>query len=149
VSVYARGFRNPWSMAFVSDDTILVAEREGRIRVVHNGVVDPKPVPGAPTARGQGLSGMDLALHPDFDRDHYVYIRYTNPVYETRTTLAVARAVWDGKEFTGAKDVFVGEGGGGGPIAFGGDGMLYISSGGGGGEGATQKLNTIGGKILR
>ena len=23
VSVYARGFRNPWSMAFVSDDTIL------------------------------------------------------------------------------------------------------------------------------
>ena len=27
VSVYARGFNNPWSMAWVSDDTMLVAER--------------------------------------------------------------------------------------------------------------------------
>src|SRR5206468_11961127 len=148
VSVYARGFRNPWSMAFVSDDTILVAEREGQIRVVRNGAVDAKPAPGAPAARGQGLSGMDLALHPNFDRNRYVYISYTKPLDQNRTTLAVARAVWDGKGFTDTKDIFVGEGGGGGPIAFGGDGMLYISSGGGG-ENATQRLNTIGGKILR
>src|SRR4029434_1687817 len=53
VSVYARGFRNPWSMAFVSDDTILVGERAGQIRVVRSGVVDPQPAPGAPVARGQ------------------------------------------------------------------------------------------------
>ena len=150
VSVYARGFRNPWSLAFVSDDTILVAERAGQIRVVRNGVVEPQPAAGAPVARGQGLSGMDLALHPDFDRNHYVYISYTKPLDEKRTTLAVARAVWDGKAFTGTTDIFVGEGGGGGPIAFGGDGMLYIASGGGGGgPNATQMLNSIGGKILR
>ena len=150
VSVYAHGFRNPWSMAFVSDDTILVAEREGKIRVIRNGVVDPNPVPGAPTARGQGLSGMDLALHPDFNRNGAVYISYTKPLDATRTTLAVARAVWDGKGFTDTKDIFTGEGGGGGPIAFGGDGMLYVfSGGGGGGESATQTLTTIGGKVLR
>src|SRR5918994_6265111 len=46
VSVYARGFQNPWSMAFVSDDTILVAERGGAIKAVRNGVVDPMPVAG-------------------------------------------------------------------------------------------------------
>src|SRR6186997_409867 len=64
VSVYARGFQNPWSMADVSDpstplgaSTILVAERGGAIKVVRNGVVDPKPVPGAPVAVGSGLSG--------------------------------------------------------------------------------------------
>lgn len=150
VSVYARGFHNPWSMAFVSDDTILVAERAGAIRVVRNGVVEPQPAPGGPTARGQGLSGMDLALHPDFERNHYVYISYSKPLDDKRTTLAVARAVWDGKAFTDTKDIFVGEGGGGGPIAFGGDGMLYIASGGGGGgPNATQDRNSIGGKILR
>ena len=148
VSVYARGFRNPWSMAFVSDDTILVAERGGQIRLVRNGRVDPAPVPGTPPARGQGLSGMDLALHPDFDRNRYVYMSYTKPLDEKRTVLAVARAVWDGKGFTDTKDIFVGEGGGGAPIVFGGDNMLYIASGGGG-EKATQTLNTIGGKILR
>ena len=152
VSVLARGFTNGWSMAFVSDDTILVAERGGQIKVVRNGVVDPQPVTGAPVARGQGLSGMDLALHPNFDRNHAVYISYTKPLDEKRTTLAVARAVWDGKGLREATDIFVGEGGGGGPIVFGGDGMLYVASGGGGGGGvpnATQLLNNIGGKILR
>jgi glucose/arabinose dehydrogenase len=150
VSVLARGFTNGWSMAFVSDDTILVAERGGQIKVVRNGVVDPQPVAGAPVARGQGLSGMDLALHPNFDRNRAVYISYTKPLDEKRTTLAVARAVWDGKALSEATDIFVGEGGGGGPIVFGGDGMLYVASGGaGGGPNATQTLNNIGGKILR
>lgn len=171
VSVYARGFQNPWSMAFVSDDTILVAERSGRIRIVRNGVVDPQPVRGMPTAIGAGLSGTDLALHPDFERNRLVYISYTKPLEEPggrgagaqpgaaapagggrggrgaapRTTVAVARAVWDGNGFTDARDIFVGEGGSGGPIAFGGDGMLYLAHGGG----DTQSPATLGGKILR
>ena len=126
VVVYARGFRNPWSLASVSDDAILVTERGGAVRVVRNGVLDPQPVSGAPVVRAQRLSGMDLALHPDFDRNHYVYISYTKGLDEKRTTLAVARAVWDGTALTGTTDIFVGQGGGGGPIAFGGDGMLYI-----------------------
>ena len=165
VSVYARGFQNPWSMAFVSDDTILVAERGGAIKAVRNGVVDPKPVPGAPVAIGAGLSGTDLALHPDFERNHAVYISYTKPLAPPpgaappaapaagrggrgaapMTTVAVAVAIWDGKGFTGTRDIFVGEGGSGGPIAFGGDGMLYVASGGG----DTQNPKSLAGKILR
>ena len=39
----------------------------------------------------------------------------------------------------------MGEGGSGGPIAFGGDGMLYVAHGGG----DTQNPKTLGGKILR
>jgi aldose sugar dehydrogenase len=164
VSVYARGFENPWSMAFVSNDTILVAERGGAIKAVRNGVVDPTPVTGGPRATGAGLSGTDLALHPDFERNRLVYISYTKPLDEPpcatpdpapagrggrggapRTTLAVARAVWNGTAFTETRDVFVGEGGSGGPIAFGGDGMLYVAHGGG----DTQNANSLGGKILR
>jgi glucose/arabinose dehydrogenase len=146
--VQTRGFTNAWSMASVSNDTMLVAERAGQIRVVRNGALDPLPATGGPTVRAQGLSGLDMALHPDFDRNRYVYFSYTKPLDEKRTALAVARAVWDGRAFSGLTDVFVGEGGGGGPIAFGGDGMLYISSGGGG-ENATQNANSLGGKILR
>ena len=193
VSVYARGFSNPWSMAWVSDDTMLVAERGGAIKVVRNGVVDPQPVAGAPRAVAAGLSGTDLALHPDFERNRVVYISYTKPLDPQpgavapaapaaaapaaagaapapagaagaaaggrgaagggrggrgagqQTRLAVARAVWNGKGFTDVKDIFVGEGGSGGPIVFGGDGMLYVAHGGG----DTQSLKTLGGKILR
>jgi glucose/arabinose dehydrogenase len=165
VSVYARGFQNPWSMAFVSDDTILVAERGGAIKAVRNGVVDPTPVAGAPRAIGAGLSGTDLALHPDFARNRLVYISYTKPLdppsatppppapaggrggrgAAPRTAVAVAVAVWDGKRFTGTRDIFVGESGSGGPIVFGGDGMLYVAYGGG----DTQNPNSLAGKILR
>src|SRR6476620_3616457 len=80
VSVYARGFQNPWSMAFVPNDTILVAERGGAIKAVRHGVVDPKPVSGAPVAIGSGLSGTDMALHPDFERNNVVFISYTKPL---------------------------------------------------------------------
>ena len=152
VSVVARGFTNGWSMAFVDDDTILVAERGGQIKAVRKGVLDPQPVSGGPIARGQGLSGMDIALHPNFDVNHALYISYTKPIDEKQTKLAVARAIWDGKGLREATDVFVGDGGGGGPIVFGGDGMMYVASGGGGagaGPNATQTLNNIGGKILR
>jgi aldose sugar dehydrogenase len=165
VSVYARGFQNPWSMAFVSDDTILVAERGGAIKVVRNGVVDPKPVSGAPVAIGAGLSGTDIALHPDFERNRAVYISYTKALDPApaaappaapaagrggrgaapRTTVAVARATWDGKGLTGTRDIFVGEGSSGGPIVFGGDGMLYVAHGGG----DTQTPKSLAGKILR
>jgi len=163
VSVYARGFQNPWSMAFVSDDTILVAERGGAIKAVRNGVVTP--VAGGPRAIGAGLSGTDLALHPDFARNHLVYISYTKPLdppgaappppapaggrggrgAAPRTAVAVAVAVWNGKEFTGTRDIFVDEGSSGGPIVFGGDGMLYVARGGG----DTQNPNSLAGKILR
>src|SRR5262249_59481882 len=74
VSVYARGFQNPWSMAFVSDDTILVAERGGAIKAVRNGVVDPKPVPGGPVAIGAGPVGPGPAPPPRVQRHPPVFI---------------------------------------------------------------------------
>ncbi len=71
---YVRGLQRAWSLASVSDDTILVTERPGRIRVVRKGVLDPEPVSGVPTAVA---SLLDLALHPDFDRNGYVYFSYS------------------------------------------------------------------------
>jgi aldose sugar dehydrogenase len=140
VVVWTRGLRSGWSMAPLSADVMLVTERAGQIRVVRNGVLDPAPVAGVPENSGI----RDLALHPDFDRNRLVYFSYTKT---GGAGLAVARGAWDGRALTGTTDVFVPGGGGGGPIAFGGDGMLYISTSGG--EQATQDPNSIAGKILR
>jgi len=150
VVVVARGLSHPWGLAFLPGGDMLVTERSGQLRVIRNGVLDPSPVTGVPMVRAQGLSGlMDIALHPRFAENRYVYLTYTKPLGPDKSTLALARGTWDGKALTAVQDLFVAEGAGGASrIAFGRDGMLYMTTGGGGGEGA-QDPNNLGGKVLR
>src|SRR5437867_2433817 len=78
--VVTKGLSQPWSMAFLPNGSILVAERPGRLRIVRDGVLDPKPVAGVPQVRAQGLSGlMDLALHPHFNENQLIYFTYHKP----------------------------------------------------------------------
>ena len=41
VSVVTKGLVNPWSLAFLPDGSMLVTERDGRLRIIRNGVLDP------------------------------------------------------------------------------------------------------------
>ena len=151
VVVVARGLVHPWSLAFLPDGGLLVTERPGRLRIVRGGVLDPRPVAGVPTVRAVGLSGlMDVALHPRFAENHYVYLTYTKPVGDEQATLALARGMFEGGALTGVRDIFVAGPGTGGAsrIAFGLDGSLFMTTGGGGGKGA-QDPNSYAGKVLR
>src|SRR4026209_1940434 len=49
----ARGLVNPWSLAFLPDGSMLVAEKEGRLRIIRRDLLDPKPIPGSPAVRVQ------------------------------------------------------------------------------------------------
>jgi aldose sugar dehydrogenase len=116
-------------------------------------VLDPKPVAGAPVAYSFGESGlpgavhgyMDIALHPRFAENHFVYISYTKPLDEKRRTVAVARARFDGHALTELRDIFVLDEAGTSRIAFGRDGMLFMTTTGK----DPQDPNTQGGKVLR
>src|SRR6185436_6083958 len=132
VVVVARGLNQPWSMAFLPDGAMLVTERGGKLRVIRNGVLDPTPVAGVPAVRAEGLSGlMDIALHPQFAQNHFVYLSYTKPIDEKRSTLALARGVWNGQALTEVRDIFIAEGSGGAArIAFGHDGTIFMTAGG-------------------
>jgi glucose/arabinose dehydrogenase len=156
VVVVARGFEQPWSLAFLPDGTMLVTERPGRLRVIRRGVLDPAPVAGVPTVRSAGLQGlMDVVLHPRFAENRFVYLAYHKPVptqdREASSPLAtnsgahqskdetpgiagattLARGVWDGHALTDVRDIF--ESGAtateSSRIGFGRDGMLYMSIG--------------------
>jgi glucose/arabinose dehydrogenase len=136
VSVVARGLANPWSLAFLPDGAILVTERPGRLRVIRDGVLDPQPVAGVPEARAQRLGGMmDLALHPRFSENGFVYITYSKGGEKGLIATALARGRWDGTRLVDTRDLFVatpwwdGNGGAASRLAFGRDNMVYMTTG--------------------
>src|SRR5215813_2521320 len=44
ITEIAKGLVTPWSIAFLPDGDLLVAELPGRLRIIRNGVLDPQPV---------------------------------------------------------------------------------------------------------
>jgi glucose/arabinose dehydrogenase len=153
VVVVTKALEYPWSLAFLPDGSMLVAERAGRLRIIRNGVLDPNPVAGAPVSYWAGASGlpgavhglMDIALHPRFAENHFVYLTYTKPLDEKRRVAAVARGEWDGHALKGTRDIFTLDQPGTSRIAFGRDGTLFLTTTGR----DPQDPNTLGGKVLR
>jgi len=84
----------PWGMAFLPDGRILVSERKGKLRLVSGSTVSP-PVEGVPEVLNMAVSGMmDVAIDPDFARNHLIYWAYVearNPGADT--TVARGRLV--------------------------------------------------------
>jgi aldose sugar dehydrogenase len=157
VVAVTRGLTYPWSLAFLPDGAMLVTERTGKLRVIRNGVLDPQPVAGIPASRYAGKSGdpgavhglMDIALHPRFAENKWVYFTYTKPLEGTRSTNAIARGRWDGKSLVDVRDIFVAEpGAGASRIAFGRDGTIFMTNGGSAPQDPQDPKNH-GGKVLR
>jgi glucose/arabinose dehydrogenase len=146
-------------MAFLPDGEILVAERPGRLRIVRDGVLDPKPVAGLPQVQAQGLAGlMDVALHPRFSENKLLYFTYHRPAAanpgagNNAGVITLARARWDGSSLTDVQDVFSAiQNNNASRIVFGKDGMIYMSVGTGDPPGAAraQDPNDLAGKVLR
>jgi glucose/arabinose dehydrogenase len=134
----AEGLSHPDGLVFLPDGhTMLITERAGRLRVVKDGVLDPTPVSGLPDMDHVALGGLqDIVLHPDFARNHLLYLSYSkNREPQLGTTLAIARARYEAGKLTDVKEILVTNawesplGTYGGRMVFGPDGMLYISVG--------------------
>jgi aldose sugar dehydrogenase len=158
LSVVTKGLVNPWSLAWLPDGSILVTERPGRLRIIRNGVLDPKPIAGLPAVKAQRLSGlMDIVLHPKFADNRLVYITYNKGRDDGLMATVLARGTFDGTELKDVRDIYVatpwwdGAGGSASRMVFGRDGMLYMSTGSGGGANAGhgQMTDITKGKILR
>jgi glucose/arabinose dehydrogenase len=149
----ARGLVNPWSLAFLPDGTLLVTEKEGRLRAIRGGVLDPKPIPGVPVVRVQGRSGLlDVLLHPQFATNHFIYFSYLKPAgAERQAVLTVARGRFDGSAITDLTDIFSCGTGVSGPsrLAWGRDGKLYMTTPSSGNGSSSQDPNSYSGKVLR
>lgn len=78
--VVGAGLEVPWSFVFLPDGRILLTERAGRLRIIDHGRLLPDPVAGVPAVVEQGEGGLlAVALHPDFARNGWVYLAFSDP----------------------------------------------------------------------
>ncbi|MEM1166339.1 MAG: PQQ-dependent sugar dehydrogenase [Planctomycetota bacterium] len=72
-----RGLMRPWGATWLPDgNTMLVTEREGRLRLVQDGELNDVPITGLPDdiyANGQG-GLLDVEVHPRFGENRLVYL---------------------------------------------------------------------------
>lgn len=95
VTLVARGLVHPWSMAFLPDGDILVTERPGRLRIIHDGILRAEPLAGVPNVRAVGTGGLfDVVLHPKFAENKLVYFTYTKAGENGRFATTLARGGW-------------------------------------------------------
>src|SRR2546423_3736319 len=75
VVTMATGLVHPWSIAILpGGQTMLIGERAGRLRIMRNGVLDPKPVWEAPAPPPNMTNSLLwVVVHPRFTENRYVY----------------------------------------------------------------------------
>jgi len=150
------GLEYPWGLAFLPDGKMLVTERPGRLRLIGaDGRLDPRPIAGVPAVAAVGQGGLlDVALHPEFARNGWVYLSYAahGPGgYGTE----VARARLEGHALRNLKVIFsmrpkttTGHHFGS-RLAFDRQGYLYITLGDRGEMDRAQRLDDHAGSVIR
>jgi glucose/arabinose dehydrogenase len=133
LATIASGLARPWAIAFLPDNrTMLVTEMPGRLRIIRDRKLDPQPVTGWTGQALQAISLFSVAVHPQFAQNQYIYLSFTKGTPE-RSTMALARAKFDGKALSDVREIFAadawGTGAAAGRAKFGPDGMLYLTVG--------------------
>ncbi|MBI2010804.1 MAG: PQQ-dependent sugar dehydrogenase [Candidatus Colwellbacteria bacterium] len=152
VTIVVENLEIPWDIAFLPGGDLLVTERTGRLtRISSSGERVEIPINRVKSKGEGGLLG--LVLHPDFSRNHLLYLYLTAPGEEGQTENRVERYRLEGNKLVDEKLIIGNIPGAlyhdGGRMEFGPDGLLYITTGDATKENLAQDRNSLAGKILR
>jgi glucose/arabinose dehydrogenase len=153
VETVASNLQVPWSIVFTPDGRILVTERAGRVRVIEQGRLRPEPLATISDVEARSESGlMGLTLHPQFASNHQLYLCYA---YDSGNGQRdrVVRFRETGNALTDRKviieDIPAAQFHAGCRLRFGPDAKLYVTTGEATQKEIAQRLDSLGGKILR
>ncbi len=146
------GLEVPWSIVWAPDGRMIFTERPGRVRVVENGTLRPKPLFIVPDVESAGESGlMSVALHPQFSSNHLLYLSYAYSEGGVRVRVVRYREAPEG--FVDRKVIVenlpAAQFHAGCRVRFGPDGKLYVTTGDAGRRELAQRMDSLAGKTLR
>jgi aldose sugar dehydrogenase len=94
VETVVEGLENPWGLAFLTDGSMLVTERPGRLRLIGADGKVSEPIAGVPEVVAGKQGGLlDVALDPDFATNKTIYLSFSEPRSGDGNGTSVARAV--------------------------------------------------------
>ena len=154
VETMAEGLEHPWAMAFLPDGEVLITERPGRLRSWRDGRLSQSAVTGLPDVHASGQGGLlDLALHPHFAENRWLYFSYA--AGQGSATTHVARGRYANGKLEDVAVLFVAEPPGstgrhfGSRLVFDDAGYLYITVGDRGDMPRAQRVDDHAGSTLR
>lgn len=104
--VVTKKLNYPWGMAFLPNGNILVTELTGQLRLIKDGQLHPTPIGGLPEVAVFGQGGLlDIALHPDFADNQWLYLSYSAQNGKNYGT-EVIRARLQGMQLIDIKTIF-------------------------------------------
>jgi len=165
VEVFADSLEIPWSIDFLDENTALITERPGSLRMVKDGNLMPGSLQGTPEVLHEGQGGlMDVAIDPNFDENGYIYLSYSHvlnnesgegdrPPAMTRIVRGqIMGNIWTNEQvlFEAPHDMYrTTRHHYGSRIVFDKEGFLYFSIGDRGARSHAQDLTRPNGKIHR
>jgi len=153
VKLVADNLYVPWSIVFTDPDRILITERNGKLRIIQDGILSEKPLKVFEEVSSNGEEGlMGLALDPDYKDNKFIYLSYAYGGSD-KMSVKVVRYKDEGDRLSDEKTIMDGLPAeryhAGCRLRFGPDGKLYITTGDAGERKLAQDINTLYGKILR
>ena len=157
--VLTRGLIQPVFIGHAGDHSrrLFILEQPGRIRILHNGALQPSAFLDISDRVDFGgeMGLLGLAFHPRFAKNGRFFVNYTRQgatvVAEYQVSRDPGRALHDEKPLLMIPQPYTNHNGG--MLAFGPDGYLYIATGDGGAggdpENRGQNPDTLLGKMLR
>ncbi len=156
LEVVTDGLTHPWSMVFLPDGDILVTERPGRLRVVSDGQLQSAEVSGLPDIAAPGQGGLlDIALHPNFEENGWLYMSYSAAVRGGGLHTHLARGRYSVGSLSDVEVLFAGGPGMSGGrhfgsrILFDSDDYLYLTIGDRGVMDSAQDTRSHAGSTVR
>ena len=94
VSLWAEGFEEiPWGMAFLPNQEMLVTDISGILYKVSSNGKQKKVIKGVPEIFRKGQGGLlDVEIHPNFSKNSWIYLAYSDPFPGRKGFTSVARA---------------------------------------------------------